>query len=221
MSSERSFQLNVGIVFVLLSVLALIIRSGGEDKPLHVEQSLGNIFSQGQEGMERDFGSLTRLVRDLGGDMPVPINGAAPHRSPYFRAREWLASQQPERATLQLGVFSTEPAANSFISEQTDKTSLQYFVIPNMPDPVLGANAPMTVRFVVTFGDFFDVNEANSVAAVMATQRGGRVLARKWHSYQQDAMAAEAEIQRAAASARATEAESAPEVEAIPVHRDE
>lgn len=221
MTGERAFQRNVGILCLLLFIAVMVgISDRSPVKPDHIEQSLGNIFRQGEQPIAAEFGSMTDLVRDLGGDMPVPISRAAPHHSPYFRARDWLMNRGSERATIQLGVYASEQGANAFISEQPEKVQLQYFAIPNLPDPVLGQAAPHTQRYVVTFGDFFDTSEAASVAAVLASQRQQRVLVRKWHSYQLDIAAVETEIARMPASAPMAEPAKAPVIEAIPVHSD-
>lgn len=221
MTGERAFQRNVGILCLLLFIAVMVgISDRSPVKPDHIEQSLGNIFRQGEQPIAAEFGSMTDLVRDLGGDMPVPISRAAPQHSPYFRARDWLMSRGQERATIQLGVFASEQGANTFISEQSEKGQLQYFAMPNLPDPVLGQAARSSQRYVVSFGDFFDTHEAASVAAVLASQRQQRVLVRKWHSYQLDVVAVEAEIARMVPQASEAQPEPVPAIEPIPVYSD-
>ncbi len=151
-------------------------------RTLITEKLLGNIALSREDGFDERFGAFPELVKDQGGSQPVPLEPMAPLRLPQYRGVAWLRSQDAKAWTLQVMSLSDERAVGNFLSARGDRDQFVYFKLPELPDPAT-PDAPVVMRFVISYGNFASREEAENVASALTGLSGG-VLLRTWGSYQ-------------------------------------
>jgi len=192
MVNSRRMQLKLAMIFSVAFVLLLILLALSAPTPQHFkERVLVGLMQADSNLLDADFGGFPDLVKDTGGSQPVPYSPDwLPH--PQFRGSSWLLARSPTAYTLQVGVFSSQDGIKKLLSERTDSDRFAYIYVrdpayreePSMPIVVDGELVPDVQpeppkRYILTFGEFESVADAQSAAeALMGLS--GRPVVRSW-----------------------------------------
>lgn len=177
--TQRNLGRGMLVAFVASVVILWLVTPV---RTLITEKLLGNIALSGEGGLDQGFGAFPELVKDRGGSQPVPLEADAPLRTPEYRGVAWLRMQDARGWTLQVMSLSDERAVGNFLATRADRGRFVYFKLPQLPDPAQ-PDAPVNMRYVVSYGSFASRDEAVSVAAALGDLPGA-VLPRSWGSYQ-------------------------------------
>ncbi len=196
MVDSRPMQRKLALVFIGAFVLLLILLVLSAPSPKHfTERVLVGLVQPSNNLLDDDFGSFPDLVKDMGGAQPVPYSPDwLPH--PQFRDANWLLSQSPELFTLQIGVFASEDSVKNVLAERVDSDRFVYVhvrdpayreepLVPMIVDGevVPAVRPPPPRRFILTFGEFASIAEAEATARAMMGLPG-RPVVRAWAALQ-------------------------------------
>lgn len=192
MGNGRRMQLKLAMISIVAFVLLLILLALSAPTPQHFkERVLVGLMQADTNLLDDDFGGFPDLVKDTGGAQPVPYSPDwLPH--PQFRDSNWLLARSPVLYTLQVGVFSSQDGIKSLLAERTDSDRFAYVHVrdpayreePLVPMIVDGELVPSVrpeppKRFILTFGEFESVADAQAAAEVLMGLPG-RPVVRSW-----------------------------------------
>jgi hypothetical protein len=185
-------QLKLAMIFIVAFVLLLVLLALAAPTPQHFkERVLVGLMQADTNLLDDNFGGFPDLVKDTGGDQPVPYSPDwLPH--PQFRDSDWLLARTPVLYTLQVGVFSSQDGIKNLLAERTDSDRFAFVHVrdptyreePLVPRIVNGELVPSIrpeppKRYILTFGEFESVADAQ-VAAEALMGLPGRPVVRSW-----------------------------------------